>query len=99
MRRLGVALTLWLRATAGLIVPQVMRRRTVWPISAAAGGDEVEMNRFSKRITQPREQGASQAMLYATGLTEEDMHKVGRLSRDNIPQSIAGPSGNRKRLV
>ena len=35
-----------------------------------------ELNRFSKRITQPASQGASQAMLYATGLTEEDMDKA-----------------------
>jgi dihydroxy-acid dehydratase len=34
-----------------------------------------ELNKFSRRITQPKVQGASQAMLYATGLTPEDMHK------------------------
>ncbi len=33
------------------------------------------LNKFSSRITQPRSQGASQAMLYATGLREEDMSK------------------------
>ena len=33
------------------------------------------LNRFSSRITQPPAQGASQAMLYATGMTEEDMSK------------------------
>ena len=33
------------------------------------------LNRFSRTITQPRSQGASQAMLYATGLTPEDMDK------------------------
>ena len=33
------------------------------------------LNRISSRITQPRAQGASQAMLYATGMTESDMHK------------------------
>ncbi|MSR58409.1 MAG: dihydroxy-acid dehydratase [Planctomycetaceae bacterium] len=33
------------------------------------------LNKYSARITQPRSQGASQAMLYATGLTEADMHK------------------------
>jgi dihydroxy-acid dehydratase len=33
------------------------------------------MNKYSSRITQPKSQGASQAMLYATGLTEEDMSK------------------------
>ena len=33
------------------------------------------LNKFSRRITQAKVQGASQAMLYATGLTEEDMDK------------------------
>ncbi|MFV0446759.1 MAG: dihydroxy-acid dehydratase [Planctomycetaceae bacterium] len=33
------------------------------------------LNKYSSRITQPASQGASQAMLYATGLTEADMHK------------------------
>lgn len=33
------------------------------------------LNKFSARITQPKSQGASQAMLYATGLTEADMNK------------------------
>ena len=34
-----------------------------------------QLNKYSSRITQPKSQGASQAMLYATGLTEEDMDK------------------------
>lgn len=34
-----------------------------------------KLNRYSARITQPRSQGASQAMLYGTGLTEADMDK------------------------
>ncbi|MGA2274216.1 MAG: dihydroxy-acid dehydratase [Bryobacteraceae bacterium] len=34
-----------------------------------------QLNKYSARITQPRSQGASQAMLYATGLREEDMSK------------------------
>ena len=34
-----------------------------------------ELNKYSKRITQPRSQGASQAMLYATGMSAEDMNK------------------------
>ncbi len=33
------------------------------------------LNKYSSRITQPASQGASQAMLYGTGLTEEDMNK------------------------
>jgi dihydroxy-acid dehydratase len=35
-----------------------------------------KLNKYSARITQPRSQGASQAMLYGTGLTEADMHKA-----------------------
>ncbi|MBX3438676.1 MAG: dihydroxy-acid dehydratase [Planctomycetaceae bacterium] len=34
------------------------------------------LNKFSSRITAPASQGASQAMLYATGLTDEDMQKA-----------------------
>jgi dihydroxy-acid dehydratase len=34
------------------------------------------LNKFSSRITQPKSQGASQAMLYATGLKPEDMSKA-----------------------
>jgi dihydroxy-acid dehydratase len=33
------------------------------------------LNKYSSRITQPKIQGASQAMLYATGMTSEDMNK------------------------
>ena len=33
------------------------------------------LNKFSSRITQPKSQGASQAMLYATGMSEGDMEK------------------------
>jgi dihydroxy-acid dehydratase len=33
------------------------------------------MNKYSRRVTQPRSQGASQAMLYGVGLTPEDMQK------------------------
>src|SRR5438874_2835455 len=33
------------------------------------------LNKYSSRITQPASQGASQAMLIATGLTPEDLNK------------------------
>ena len=33
------------------------------------------LNRYSSKITQPKSQGASQAMLYATGMSPEDMDK------------------------
>src|SRR5712692_1717146 len=32
-------------------------------------------NKFSSKITKPKSQGASQAMLYATGLRDEDFNK------------------------
>lgn len=34
-----------------------------------------KLNRYSSRITEPRSQGASQAMLYGVGLTRDDMAK------------------------
>ncbi len=35
-----------------------------------------QLNKYSQRITQPKSQGASQAMLYATGMKPEDMQKA-----------------------
>src|SRR3954471_2232015 len=35
-----------------------------------------QLNKYSSRVTQPKSQGASQAMLYATGMTEQDMNKA-----------------------
>ena len=35
-----------------------------------------QLNKYSSRITQPKSQGASQAMLYGTGMTPEDMNKA-----------------------
>ncbi len=37
---------------------------------------EKQLNTYSKNITQPKKQGASQAMLYGTGMTREDMDKA-----------------------
>src|SRR6202161_1299963 len=34
------------------------------------------LNKYSAHITQPKSQGASQAMLYATGMTEADLNKA-----------------------
>ncbi len=34
------------------------------------------LNKYSSQITQPKSQGASQAMLYATGMQPEDMNKA-----------------------
>jgi dihydroxy-acid dehydratase len=35
-----------------------------------------KLNKYSQRITQPKSQGASQAQLFAVGLTEEDLEKA-----------------------
>lgn len=40
-----------------------------------AGDVPAGLNKYSGHITQPKSQGASQAMLYATGLNENDMNK------------------------
>jgi dihydroxyacid dehydratase/phosphogluconate dehydratase len=37
---------------------------------------QATLNKYSRTITQPKSQGASQAMLYATGLEPEDMNKA-----------------------
>ena len=37
---------------------------------------DTQLDRTSAHITQPKSQGASQAMLYATGLTEADMQRA-----------------------
>jgi dihydroxy-acid dehydratase len=53
------------------------RARRVATVAAVARvGGMSRLNRISSRITQPKSQGASQAMLYATGLTEADMDKA-----------------------
>jgi dihydroxy-acid dehydratase len=35
-----------------------------------------KLNRYSSRVTEPKSQGASQAMLFGTGMTREDMGKA-----------------------
>ena len=41
-----------------------------------AVGDGPILNRYSRMLTQPKKQGASQAMLYATGLEPADLSKA-----------------------
>ncbi|GIL89381.1 hypothetical protein Vretifemale_17194 [Volvox reticuliferus] len=64
--------------------PAAIRGRRAVTISAVAAPEKpipaapavpAGLNKYSSRITQPKSQGASQAMLYATGLKEEDMNK------------------------
>lgn len=42
----------------------------------ARADNSEKLNRVSSFITQPKSQGASQAMLYAVGMSEEDMNKA-----------------------
>ncbi|KAH7924253.1 dihydroxy-acid and 6-phosphogluconate dehydratase [Leucogyrophana mollusca] len=41
----------------------------------SAAPTNVKLNKFSSQLTQDKARGGAQAMLYATGLTEEDMNK------------------------
>jgi len=44
------------------------------PVTAASESTG-KLNKYSSRITEPKSQGASQAVLYGVGLSEEDMSK------------------------
>ncbi|KAA8907358.1 dihydroxy-acid/6-phosphogluconate dehydratase [Sphaerosporella brunnea] len=50
--------------------------RTVTVTAARRSSSSSGLNKSSAHITQPKSQGASQAMLYATGLKEDDMNKA-----------------------
>ncbi|KAF5319999.1 hypothetical protein D9611_011040 [Ephemerocybe angulata] len=50
-----------------------LRSSRTFSTSVRAAADNVVMNRYSRIITQPKDQGASQAMLYATdGIASDD---------------------------
>ncbi|PWY94009.1 dihydroxy-acid dehydratase [Aspergillus sclerotioniger CBS 115572] len=49
---------------------------TTLPRQNASDDEYTGLNRVSRHITQPISQGASQAMLYAAGLSEADMNKA-----------------------
>jgi dihydroxy-acid dehydratase len=54
-----------------------LSRRTISQSSSSqAEVTEPVLNKTSRHITQPKSQGASQAMLYATGLSTEDLNKA-----------------------
>ena len=58
-------------SSRGRVTAQAGQQPQAGAAAVAAG-----LNKYSARITQPKSQGASQAMLYATGLKEEDMNKA-----------------------
>jgi len=51
-------------------------RRALSSSAARWGRSDDELNWISRGITQPKSQGASQAMLFATGMDEQDMNKA-----------------------
>ncbi|KAI1643054.1 dihydroxy-acid dehydratase [Daldinia loculata] len=58
----------------GALAPSRQYARLLSTTSCRRSNDS-DLNKVSRSITQPKAQGASQAMLYATGLTEEDLSK------------------------
>lgn len=76
LRSFVVGLVMMVAGTKGLslrTMRTIVRSSGSLSMSAGAEGEkkEVIMNRYSRTITEPASQGASQAMLYATGLTPE----------------------------
>ena len=55
------------------------------------------LNKYSSKITQPKSQGASQAMLYATGLSQDDMNKPQVCLPCRLCFSFVGPCSHSSR--
>ncbi|RCH80086.1 hypothetical protein CU098_005831, partial [Rhizopus stolonifer] len=53
-----------------------LRQNVIKTVGLRYYTSDKKLNKYSSIITQPKSQGASQAMLYATGLTDEDMNKA-----------------------
>ncbi|XP_042478712.1 dihydroxy-acid dehydratase, chloroplastic-like isoform X2 [Macadamia integrifolia] len=45
------------------------------PATSESPTQYLKLNKYSSRITEPKSQGASQAVLYGVGLSDDDMHK------------------------
>ncbi|GBG31253.1 Dihydroxy-acid dehydratase, chloroplastic [Hondaea fermentalgiana] len=66
------------RRSAAALAPSggvVARATGVRALSSGADGESKSLNKYSRVITEPKSQGASQAMLFATGMNESDMSK------------------------
>ncbi|CAI6334535.1 unnamed protein product [Periconia digitata] len=55
---------------------QCLQTRALSSAAARWAKADHELNSVSRKITQPKSQGASQAMLFATGMDEQDMNKA-----------------------
>ncbi|KAF5025105.1 hypothetical protein F66182_2806 [Fusarium sp. NRRL 66182] len=71
---LSRSLRLRTRALGALPLSARSHARLLSTTPVRASDDKI--NKISSNITQPKAQGASQAMLYATGLSEDDMNKA-----------------------
>ncbi|KAJ4968761.1 hypothetical protein NE237_015462 [Protea cynaroides] len=45
------------------------------PTTSESAAQHLKLNKYSSRITEPKSQGGSQAVLYGVGLSDDDMHK------------------------
>lgn len=62
--------------SARFVRPAVVNLRRRGVRYFAKDAEKVPINSVSANITQPKKQGASQAMLYATGMSESDMNSA-----------------------
>ncbi|XP_078182699.1 dehydratase family isoform X2 [Carex rostrata] len=71
--------SLALKSTHAPAFHQHRRRRRISSVRATTTSPPVaappKLNRYSSRITEPKSQGASQAVLYGVGLSDEDLRK------------------------
>ena len=58
------------------MAPPVPAPEAVSQSNGHSNGVPQSLNTFSRTVTQPKQQGGSQAMLYAAGLKEDDMNKA-----------------------
>ncbi|KIV86315.1 dihydroxy-acid dehydratase [Exophiala sideris] len=68
--------SLRLRQAKTPLLSRTIRSFSSSPRSLDGSSEQNGLNKVSRKITQPKSQGASQAMLYATGLSETDMNKA-----------------------
>ncbi|CAL5227315.1 g10253 [Coccomyxa viridis] len=59
--------------TSAIAAPE--KEAEIYSTPSSNGTVPKGLNKYSSKVTQPKSQGASQAMLYATGISESDMDK------------------------
>lgn len=59
----------------GLRIVAVAAPAAPQAVESPVGEETTILNKYSSRVTQPKSQGASQAILYGVGLTRDDLNK------------------------